>query len=64
MDDFPTTFDGVIALAAKIDALGPSIDGFWIDRHDWRFQSLLGSHGGRAMAEDESDITSIASSQP
>jgi multiple sugar transport system substrate-binding protein len=28
-----------------------------IDRHDWRFQSLLGSYGGRPMAEDESDIT-------
>ncbi|MEL6481054.1 MAG: extracellular solute-binding protein [Pseudomonadota bacterium] len=57
MDDFPTTFDGVIELAAKIDALGPNIDGIWVDRHDWRFQSLLGSHGGRPMSADESDIT-------
>jgi len=57
MDDFPTTFDGVIELAAKIDALGDNIDGVWIGRHDWRFQSLLGSHGGRPMTEDESDIT-------
>ena len=57
MEDFPTTFDGVIELAAKIDALGPSIDGVWIDRHDWRFQSLLGSHGGRPMTADESDVT-------
>ncbi|MEO0382640.1 MAG: extracellular solute-binding protein [Pseudomonadota bacterium] len=57
MDDFPTTFDGVIELAAQIDALGDTIDGVWIHRHDWRYQSLLGSHGGRPMAEDESDIT-------
>lgn len=57
MEDFPTTFDGVIALAARIDALGDDIDGIWIQRHDWRFQSLLGSHGGRPMTPDESDIT-------
>lgn len=57
MDDFPSTFDGVIELAAKIDALGDNIDGVWIGRHDWRFQSLLGSHGGRPMTEDETDIT-------
>ncbi|MEQ8401566.1 MAG: extracellular solute-binding protein [Silicimonas sp.] len=57
MDKFPTTFDGVIELAAQIDALGETIDGIWIDRHDWRFQSLLGSHGGRPMNEDETDIT-------
>lgn len=57
MDSFPTTFEGVIDLAGKIDALGDNIDGIWVDRHDWRFQSLLGSHGGRPMTADESDIT-------
>ncbi len=57
MDDFPNTFDGVIELADKINGLGDTIDGVWIDRHDWRYQSLLGSHGGRPMTEDESDIT-------
>ena len=57
MDDFPTDFDGIIELAAKIDALGDNIEGVWIGRHDWRFQSLLGSHGGRPLNEDESDIT-------
>lgn len=57
MDNFPTSFDGVIELAADIDALGDDIDGVWIHRHDWRYQSLLGSHGGRPMAADESDIT-------
>ncbi|MFD1380510.1 extracellular solute-binding protein [Fodinicurvata halophila] len=57
MEDFPTTFDGVIELAADIDALGDGIDGVWIDRHDWRFQSLLGSYGGLPMNADETDIT-------
>lgn len=57
MDTFPTTFDGVIELAAKINQLDDKTDGVWIGRHDWRFQSLLGSHGGRPMNENESDIT-------
>ena len=57
MTDFPTDFDGIIELAAKIDALGETTEGIWIHRHDWRFQSLLGSHGGRPMTADESDIT-------
>lgn len=57
MESFPTTFDGVIELAAAIDALGDTTQGVWIARHDWRFQSLLGSHGGRPLAADESDIT-------
>ncbi|MEO1702790.1 MAG: extracellular solute-binding protein [Pseudomonadota bacterium] len=57
MDNFPTDFDGIIELATKIDALGDNIEGVWIGRHDWRFQSLLGSHGGRPLTEDESDIS-------
>jgi multiple sugar transport system substrate-binding protein len=57
MDNFPTTFDGVIDLAAKINALGSNIDGIWVSPHDWRFQSLLGSYGGRPMNKDETDIT-------
>ncbi|MBF9052441.1 extracellular solute-binding protein [Roseobacter sp. HKCCD9010] len=57
MEDFPTDFDGIIELAAEIDALGDNIEGVWIGRHDWRFQSLLGSHGGRPLNADETDIT-------
>lgn len=57
MEDFPTDFDGIIELAAKIDALSPTIDGIWVQRHDWRFQSFLGAYGGRPMTPDESDIT-------
>lgn len=57
MQDFPTDIDGLIELAAKIDGLSETIDGIWIDRQDWRFQSLLGSYGGRPMNADETDIT-------
>ncbi len=57
MEAFPTDWDGIIALAAKINALSPTIDGIWLQRHDWRFQSLLGSYGGRPMTADETDIT-------
>ena len=57
MEDFPQDFDGLIALAAKINALGDRIDGAWIQAHDWRFQSVLGSYGGRPMNEDETAIT-------
>ena len=56
MENFPTDFDGIIELAAKIDALSPTIDGIWTQRHDWRFQSFLGAYGGRPMTPDESDI--------
>lgn len=57
MENFPTDYDGIIELAAKIDALGDNIEGVTIGRHDWRFQSLLGAHGGRPLNADESDIT-------
>src|SRR5690606_5066497 len=57
MEDFPTDFDGIIELAAKIDALSPTIDGIWVQRHDWRFQSFLGADGGRPRTPDESDLT-------
>ena len=57
MENFPTDFDGIIELAAAIDNLDDTIEGVWIHRHDWRFQSLLGAHGGRPMTADESDIT-------
>ena len=57
VDAFPQDFDGLIQLAAKISALGDNIDGVWVSAHDWRFQSMLGSYGGRPMNEDETDIT-------
>jgi multiple sugar transport system substrate-binding protein len=57
MAQFPTDFDGLISLAAKINKLDGTTDGIWVAAHDWRFQSLLGSHGGRPMNADETAIT-------
>ncbi len=57
LDAFPRNFEGLIQLAAKVNALGDNIDGVWVSAHDWRFQSMLGSYGGRPMNEDETDIT-------
>ena len=57
MENFPKDFDSLIALSAKIKALGNNIDGVWVSTHDWRFQSMLGSYGGRPMNADESAIT-------
>ena len=57
MANFPKDFDSLISLAAKINALGDNIDGVWVSTHDWRFQSMLGSYGGRPMNEDETAIT-------
>ena len=57
MTSFPTDFNSLISLAAKINNLGSNIDGVWVSTHDWRFQSMLGSYGGRPMNEDETAIT-------
>src|SRR5690625_6633198 len=57
MEDFPSDFDGIIELAAKIDALSPTIDGIWTQRHDWSFQSCLGAYGWRPAARDKSERT-------
>jgi multiple sugar transport system substrate-binding protein len=57
MEKFPTDFDGLIDLAARINKLDATTEGIWVAAHDWRFQSLLGSHGGRPMNEDETAIT-------
>ena len=58
METFPSDWNGIIKLGAKIDALGGDIDGlyyhFW--GSDWMWQALLGSHGGRPLTEDEGDI--------
>ena len=57
MENFPTDFDSLIALSTKISGLADNIDGVWVSAHDWRFQSMLGSYGGRPMNEDETAIT-------
>lgn len=57
MENFPTDFDSLIALSTKISGLADNIDGVWVSAHDWRFQSMLGSYGGRPMNADETAIT-------
>ena len=51
----PDTFDGVIALAAKIAAASPGVSGMAFDIHvypgNWLFQSILDSSGA-AMLDD------------
>ncbi|SDO62918.1 multiple sugar transport system substrate-binding protein [Lutimaribacter pacificus] len=53
VEDFPTDWDGVIALAARIDALGDDIEGisFGIDQwgDDWPFQVLIAQQGGEML---------------
>lgn len=52
-NNFPTTWDGIFELAAKIDALGDDIDGMFYGVHtqtdDWLWQALVFSHGGDLM---------------
>ena len=57
MANFPEDFDALVSLTSKIKALGDNIDGVWVAAHDWRFQSMLGSFGGRPMNADETAIT-------
>jgi len=52
-DKLPTTWEGIIELAKKIEALGPDIAGMsyaveqWGD--DWPFQTLILQQGGRML---------------
>lgn len=57
---FPTTWDEMFALAAKIDALGDDIDGFYMGIHteagDWFWQGLVYSNGGELMDAAEKAV--------
>ena len=56
-DDLPTDWDGVIDLAARIDALDDNTAGIFIRMDDtWMFQSLVFSRGGSLMSEDGSAV--------
>ncbi len=57
-ETFPTNWDGVIALAAKISALGDGNSGMFFrwPGDDWMFSALLYGHGGRMLTEDESKV--------
>ena len=58
--NLPTTWDDMIALAGKINALGEDIYGLSYDVHDfwddWLFQALVKQQGGTMMNEDETAV--------
>ena len=60
VDDFPTDWDGVLELAAKVDALGDDIDGmsFAVDQwgDDWMFQVLIAQQGGQMLTDAGDEV--------
>lgn len=58
-NNLPTTWEGVIALAKKIDALGGNIHGLqytWDITGNWMWQALVFSHGGTMLTPDEKKV--------
>lgn len=58
-DDLPDTWDEVIALAQKIDALGDDINGLtyaWDITGNWLWQAPVFSQGGTMLTADETDV--------
>ena len=58
-DSPPKTWDEVIALGAKIKALGNGVDGidFRWQGDDWMFSALLFGAGGKMLSGDEGTVT-------
>ncbi len=57
-EHFPTDWDGVIALAGKIAALGDGISSMhyrW-PGDDWMFSALLYGYGGKMLTDDEKSV--------
>ncbi len=57
-DNFPKDWDGVLALAAKIAALGDGISSMhyrW-PGDDWMFSALLYGYGGQMLSPDETRV--------
>ena len=57
-DAFPTDWDGVLALAARIAALGDGVSSMhyrW-SGDDWMFSALLYGYGGRMLSPDETRV--------
>jgi multiple sugar transport system substrate-binding protein len=57
-DAMPTSWDGMIELSKRIEALGGGIEGMYYawPSDDWMFSALLFGHGGRMLTEDERDV--------
>jgi multiple sugar transport system substrate-binding protein len=58
--DFPRTFDGIIALAGKINDPANGINGMAYDVHGWPdgwlFEAALTQAGGKLLTDDRHDI--------
>jgi multiple sugar transport system substrate-binding protein len=59
-NNFPKTFDGIIALAAKINDPANGINGMAYDVHgwpdSWLFEAAIGQSGGRLLNAEGTDI--------
>jgi multiple sugar transport system substrate-binding protein len=59
-NNFPKTFDGIIALAKKINEPANGINGMAYDVHgwpdSWLFEAAISQSGGRLLTEDGQDI--------
>ncbi|WDP88007.1 MAG: extracellular solute-binding protein [Desulfobacter sp.] len=58
-DNLPKTWDGVIKLARKIDALGDNVYGMYFDwsiTGNWLWQALVSSNGGTMLTKDEKTV--------
>lgn len=57
--NLPSTWDGVIDMAKKIDALGPDINGLtyvWDITGNWLWQAPVFAQGGTMLNEDETKV--------
>lgn len=56
--NFPQTWDEIIKLGARIQALGERVSGFYYiyKNTDWSFQALVFSEGGRLLSDDEKTV--------
>jgi multiple sugar transport system substrate-binding protein len=58
-DNFPSDWDGIIALAQKINALGDDTVGFfhsWSITGNWMWQALVLANGGTMLSGDEKSV--------
>jgi multiple sugar transport system substrate-binding protein len=58
-DNFPTTWDGIFALAKKIDDPANKVSGFhfdWDITGNWMWQALVFSNGGTMLTADEKKV--------
>lgn len=57
-DNFPRTWEEIVALGARIQGLGDRASGFYYiyKNTDWPYQALLFSEGGRLLSPDERSV--------